>query len=117
NLGTVTGKAPNGQEVADEDPSHYFGGQNAALDIEKLVNGQDADNAPGIEVEPGSEVNWSYIVTNSGEVALTNIKVTDDDKTLPVPCPKGSLRPGESMTCTAKGTAKSGPYKNIGTAT
>ncbi len=116
NLGTVFGKTPNGLDVEAEDVSHYFGGQNAELDIEKLVNGADADTAPGLEVRLGDTVDWAYFVTNTGDVALNNIKVTDDDKTLTVTCPRGSLRPGETMTCTAQSKAISGAYKNVGTA-
>jgi hypothetical protein len=49
-------------------------------------------------------------------VALTNVKVTDD-KGVAVSCPKTTLQPGESMTCTGSGTATAGQYKNVGTAT
>ncbi|HEX7185807.1 MAG TPA: hypothetical protein VF756_28540 [Thermoanaerobaculia bacterium] len=116
NLGTATGRAPNGTEVSDSDPSHYFGQQNAAIDIEKHTNGQDADDAPGPEINVGSPVSWTYLVTNTGAVALSEVRVTDD-KGVAVSCPKTSLRPGESMTCTGSGTATAGQYRNLGTVT
>ena len=34
-----------------------------------------------------------------------------------VTCPKTALTPGESMTCTAYGTATEGQYGNVGTVT
>ena len=54
-------------------------------------------------------------MTNNGTVALTNVKVTDD-RVATVTCPKATLATGESMTCTATGTATAGQYRNVGTA-
>jgi uncharacterized repeat protein (TIGR01451 family) len=53
-----------------------------AIDIELLTNGIDADT-PGtaVEVESGSVVVWTYVVTNTGEVTLTNVTVVDDNGT------------------------------------
>ena len=44
--------------VTDDDPSHYFG-VNPAIDIEKATNAVDADTAPGVGVELGSQVTWT----------------------------------------------------------
>jgi hypothetical protein len=116
NLGTATGTAYGGEKVSDSDPSHYFGQAYAAIKIKKATNGQDADTAPGPEIAVGSPVNWTYVVTNTGDVALSNVKVTDD-KGVAVSCPKTTLQPGESMTCTGSGTAQEGQYKNVGAVT
>jgi hypothetical protein len=115
NLGTVTARTPDGDPVSDDDPSHYFGQADASIDLEKLTNGEDADSEPGLKIDPGAEVTWTYIVKNTGEVALSEIQVADD-KEGAVSCPKRSLRPGESMTCTLKGKAVQGQYRNVGTA-
>ena len=85
------------------------------IEILKLTNGEDADAAPGPSLEPGSTVTWEYLVTNTGELELTDIVVEDDDPSLSVSCPKDMLAPGESMTCTASGTAKACQYVNVGT--
>jgi hypothetical protein len=61
-------------------------------------------------------VSWTYTVTNTGNVALRNVKVADDHLGN-VSCPKASLQPGESMTCSANGVASQGQYGNVGTAT
>jgi hypothetical protein len=116
NLGTVTGRTASGVEVSDSDPSHYVGGAAASIGLAKRTNGQDADTAPGLKLEVGANVTWTYPVTNTGEVALAGIEV-EDDREGAVSCPKSSLRPGESMTCAAQGKAVEGNYKNIGVAT
>ncbi len=63
--------------VSDSDPGNYFGVQ-AGLDIEKLTNGEDADNGPGPYINTGNAVFWTYHVTNTGNVTLTDVIVTDD---------------------------------------
>jgi hypothetical protein len=87
-----------------------------SIDIEKHTNGQDADTPTGPEIPVGGAVNWEYFVTNTGNVTLTNVAVTDDQGVV-VTCPKTPLAPAESMTCTGNGTATAGQYANIGTAT
>jgi uncharacterized repeat protein (TIGR01451 family) len=54
-----------------------------AIEIEKLTNGADADDPNGADVPqlvPDSDVTWTYIVTNTGNVtfAETDVAVTDD---------------------------------------
>lgn len=116
NLGTVTAETPSGDTVSDDDPSHYFGESTSSIDLEKLTNGEDADEAPGPSLTPGADVTWTYIVKNTGEIALNAIQV-QDDKEGAVSCPKATLRPGAAMTCTSKGKAITGQYRNVGTAT
>ena len=83
------------------------------LSLTKYINGVDANSAPGPIVKVGSPVNWTYAVTNTGNVKLTGVTVTDDQG-VTVTCPKTTLNPGDSMTCTAGGTARAGQYTNIG---
>ncbi|HSK78235.1 MAG TPA: hypothetical protein VLQ45_17410 [Thermoanaerobaculia bacterium] len=116
NIGKAVGKAPDGSEVSAEDPSHYLGGQNAKIDIESAVNGQDADTPAGPEIPVGDAVNWTFVVRNTGDVQLAGIKIADA-KVLGIACPKTSLRPDESMTCTASGTAASGQFASVATVT
>ena len=85
------------------------------VDIEKLTNGIDADDPPGPSIPIGDPVEWSYIVTNIGDVALTSV-VVDDDQLGSVSCPADSLRPGQTMTCTLQGNAVEGQYRNEGRA-
>jgi hypothetical protein len=116
NLGTATGTPEMGPPVTDSDPSHYFGVHHAAIYLEKWANGDDADLPPGPSILAGSSLVWTYVVTNTGDVMLTNVTITDDWG-VAVACPKTVLAPGESMTCTGSGTAIAGQYTKVGTAT
>ena len=114
NVGLVT----TDQQVSDQDPSHYFGyiPDEPGVDIEKATNGQDADAPTGPQVPVGGVVNWSYVVTNVGDVDLSGVTV-EDDQGVVVSCPFDALAVGESMTCTASGTAAAGQYSNVGLVT
>lgn len=113
NMGTVVGTPPTGSQVTDKDPSHYVAVE-PAIDIEKATNGEDADTPTGPVVEVGSTVTWTYEVTNTGSVTLTNVAVTDD-KIGAVTCPQDTLAVGASMTCTMTGIATLGQYENNST--
>jgi uncharacterized repeat protein (TIGR01451 family) len=54
----------------------------------------------------GAVINYTYIVTNLGNVALTGLKVTDDKTS--VSCPKDTLTVNETVTCTASYTILQG---------
>jgi hypothetical protein len=55
-------------------------------------------------IAPGDVVTWTYVVTNTGDITLTNVTVVDDQG-VAVSCPTDTLAPGESMVCTASGLA------------
>jgi hypothetical protein len=115
NVGSATGTGPQGVGALDEDPSHYFGITPgvAAIDIEKSTNGEDADEETGPEITVGDPVEWTYEITNTGDLPLEQIAVTDDQLG-DITCPADELEPGESMTCTADGFAVEGQYANLG---
>jgi hypothetical protein len=122
NIGTVTGQpqAPDGSgdygdPLEESDPANYFGSE-PSIEVEKYVNGVDADGTLGLNVTEGDEITFTYVVTNTGNVALHDIAVLDDILG-PVTCPATSLEPGEAMTCTFVTTADSGTVTNIATAT
>jgi uncharacterized repeat protein (TIGR01451 family) len=118
NTGTVSAvnsATPNGPGLTSSDPSHYFGATPGIV-LKKYVNGDDANTAPGITVPVGSTVTWTYIVTNTGNTVLNNVAVVDDIEGA-IPCPKNTLQPGESMTCTRNGVVTLGQYRNVGTVT
>jgi hypothetical protein len=83
------------------------------IEIEKATNGLDADFPSGPTIEVGQPVTWTYVVTNTGQVSLNNIAV-NDDVLGSISCPRTSLAPAESMTCSANGTAVAGQYVNNG---
>lgn len=101
-----------------------------AITLKKFTEGADADAAPGPNIPVGQQVNWTYVATNTGNTTLNAIAVTDAEvlptpATGPVSCPKTTLIQGESMTCTATGTAGTrasgtsftGQYQNLATVT
>lgn len=116
NVGTVRARSECGNRLVTMDPSHYFGWEpRPAIDVEKSTNGQDADQPPGPRLTAGSEVGWSYVVTNTGDTTLQNVTVTDD-RGVAVTCPKTTLEPGEKMTCRGTGVAEPCQYANMATA-
>jgi hypothetical protein len=120
NIGTVVGYY-GAVPVTDSDPSHYLG-LGPGIDIEKHTNGVDADTAPGPYISINSSVTWTYIVTNTGDLDLTGIIVTDDHVgVIPVYVSgdngDGILNPGEIWIYQASGIAEAGQYANVGTVT
>ena len=82
NVGSVTATAASGGTVSDSNPSHYFGATTAVV-LEKLVDGVDADTAPGPEIPEGAPVTWTYNVTNTGNVAIKSPTIVDDQGVTP----------------------------------
>jgi uncharacterized repeat protein (TIGR01451 family) len=71
----------------------------------------------------GGDVTYTYVVSNTGDLPLTNVAVTDDNGTpanhsddFGVDCPKTALAVDESMTCTADVTGTTATTTNIATA-
>jgi hypothetical protein len=92
---------------------------NAAVDIEKFVNGQDADAAPGvvIVVPPGTPptVTFTFVVTNTGNLTMNNVVVNDN--IYGTICTIPTLAPGASQTCTFTAPAQLGLHTNVATVT
>ena len=82
--------------------------------LTKKTNDQDVASAPGPNLYIGDTVEWKYIVQNSGNVALTNINLTDSDLGT-INCPSTELAKGAIMTCTATGIVVEGQYMNTAT--
>jgi hypothetical protein len=115
NIGAVEGQPPEGESVFATDASHYFG-ISPRIELEKHTNGVDADESPGPEVLEGLSIEWTYVVSNTGDVELVDVTVVDDQGIEP-DCPQTTLSAGEVMTCTVSGISVVGQYANIGTAT
>ncbi|MCM3660802.1 hypothetical protein M3148_07300 [Georgenia satyanarayanai] len=64
--------------------------------------------SPGSAVTTGSTVTWTYTVRNTGQTALTDVVVTDDQG-VAVRCPRADLAVGASMVCTGSGLVTARP--------
>jgi hypothetical protein len=121
NIATATGTDSLDLVVEATDPSHYVG-FGVGIDVEKATNGLDADTAPGVDELVGDPVTWTYVLTNTGDVALSSITLVDDQGEVPVfkggdTNGDGLLDPDEVWTFEASGTAAEGQYTNVATAT
>ncbi len=134
NMGRVDAKVPDNNPVptvSAEDPSHYCNPVVPGVKLTKYTNGWDGNNLNGnptpgtgpmtpggnevAEIASGSPVTWTYRVTNTGNIALQNLTVTDPTVTgsgATIQCPGTgnnntipTLAVGASVDCTATATA------------
>ncbi|MFO0912375.1 MAG: lamin tail domain-containing protein [Pirellulales bacterium] len=121
NTGTATASYTDSlgaqRSASDTDGSSYFGA-GPSLDLTVLTNGSDGPN-----ILTGNNVTWTYQVTNTGNVTLTGLQVTDNKSVVPsfasVVAGDGDsqFEPGEVWLYQASGLAAAGSYANTGTAT
>ncbi len=81
------------------------------VSIDATTNGTDGD---GILV--GEPITWDYLVTNTGDVALIDIDVTDVPLGT-IACDSTALAVGASTNCSLSGFAEAGQFDNTGTVT
>jgi uncharacterized repeat protein (TIGR01451 family) len=120
------GPLANSATVGSDDTGPGSGGTATAtvlvaapsLSISTSTNGTD-----GGSLWVGDPITWKYHVTNTGNVDLSSVRVTDN-KLAPsaINCGSGSnvissLAVGASVDCNATGTAVLGAYSNVGTGT
>lgn len=84
----------------------------AAIDIQTLTEGVDADSPTGPLIAAGDTVNWTYFATNSGDFELVDVVISDDE--LGTICTISSLPIGGSGSCAASATAAAGQYSTVG---
>jgi hypothetical protein len=86
------------------------------ITIEEYINGKDADTPEGPHIQVGTEVTWTYNITNTGSFKLYDITVTDSLHS-EIDCPKDTLKPGETVEITKTGTCEMGQHSGIATVT
>ncbi|WP_200977694.1 gliding motility-associated C-terminal domain-containing protein [Echinicola sp. 20G] len=88
NVATVSGEDIEGASVDDTDEATSTAIQNPSISIEKELSDEGFS-------EEGDQLNYTITVTNTGNVTLSNVQVTDPltglDQNIP------SLEPGESV--------------------
>ncbi len=109
NVATVTGQGPAGEPVTDSD------------DAKVDVIGLTVVKTVGVtSVSVGDTVTYTYVITNTGSVPLSDITLTDD-KIGTITLPATTLAAGQSMSVTATyvvtaADAVSPPLVNVATA-
>ncbi|MCB0913379.1 MAG: DUF11 domain-containing protein, partial [Propionibacteriaceae bacterium] len=93
NTATVNGLSPTREPVTDTDTVATPIDQVPSLSLSKT-----ADATSGLQA--GDEISYTLVVTNTGNVSLAGV-VVSDPMLGAVACPADPLLPGESMTCTA----------------
>jgi hypothetical protein len=86
-----------------------------SLSVVMKTNLTDNDEAPGLLVPNASNLTWSYVVTNTGDVPLLDVKVVDT-RVGAIPCAT-RLGLAERVTCSATGVALPGQYSSSATTT
>ncbi|MBG0786962.1 MAG: THxN family PEP-CTERM protein [Anaerolineaceae bacterium] len=126
NKATASGSG-SGVPVEDADLAHYFGA-NASIQVEKYVwdgaNWQDADSVTGPTLtDSGSDVEFKFVVTNTGNVRLSDVSLSDNliasftASRMVSSCGYVSaLNPGESFTCYGSLPWAAGQHVNEATA-
>jgi uncharacterized membrane protein len=132
NTATTTGTFTDGggrtSSPSDSDAANYFG-FNPSINIDKVTSNSSVQG-DGLLIQQGSAIEWIYTVTNTGNVGLSNVSVTDNKGVTPVGVDANNdsfidgdinkdkiLDTTETWTYKATGTAILGGYQNTGTAT
>ena len=116
NTGTATGTPPSGPDVTAQSSVCIPACEHPSITLEKSASIASF-------WAPATSVTYSYKVTNTGNVTLDPVTVTDPMPGLSaISCPATSLAPGISETCTATYTTTQadvdrGSLENTGTAT
>jgi uncharacterized repeat protein (TIGR01451 family) len=97
NTATATGVSPAGQSITSAPSSATVSVvQGPAITIVKSAT-------PSSFAAAGTTIDYSFLVTNNGNVTLSSVQVTDTD--LPglsaITCPDATLAPAAAETCTA----------------
>jgi uncharacterized membrane protein len=82
NTATASGRCPSGIYYNATDTANYFGATPAIQVIKEISTDNstwlNTNTPPGINVPTGSNVYFRFTITNTGNVELTNITLTDN---------------------------------------
>ena len=115
NTGTAAGTTPDGTIATARSTVTIPAATSPGLSLVKSSDLSTFSNA-------GTQVIYNYLVTNTGNVTLAAVDVTDPMSGLSaINCPTSSLAPGASESCTASYTIRqadvdAGQITNTGTA-
>lgn len=100
-VNTATASAVIGnQTITDTDDAYYFSGDLPLIEIEKSVSSDGgATWKDSTSVVIGENVFYRFVITNTGNVPLTNLVLTDDSFSTTSCTLPASLAPGASHEC------------------
>ncbi|QIM22631.1 DUF11 domain-containing protein [Phycicoccus sp. HDW14] len=100
NTASVSGRAPNGVTTTGTSSTSTPLPPAPRLSLTKAVADVTDVNTNGV-TDPGDRIRYTFTVTNTGNVTLSTLTVTDAKLGLSaVACTTGSLAPGATATCT-----------------
>jgi plastocyanin len=112
NIATVSGTDPDGNTITDNVSASVKLIYTASIQVTKTANPTSAS--------PGENITYTYTITNTGNVTVDNITLTDD-KLGTITLSTTNLAPGENVTATATYTTTisdlPGPIINTATVT
>src|SRR5262249_35475900 len=120
NTATANGTPPQGSNVTASDTATVTLPAAPSLNLTKTPTLHQDVVAPNNRVDPGDTISYAFTVTNTGNVTLTGVTLTDPLTSLN--CLVGTLAPGQSnSTCIAtytltQGDVDSGSVSNTATA-
>ena len=97
NTATATGTPPGGGAVTDTDDETVISTAVARLSLEKVDVLRD-ENGNG-KADVGEVIEYSFRVTNTGGLTLTEVRVSDPMLGGDVACRPSTLAPGETANC------------------
>ncbi|MDW8478658.1 MAG: hypothetical protein RML12_00665 [Xanthomonadales bacterium] len=100
NTATVTGTRPGGGQVSANAQATATATQNPGLGLTKAITSGSPFNAAG------QVINYQLVATNTGNVTLTNVSITDPllGTLSCTPAAPATLAPGQTLTCTGSYT-------------
>ncbi len=99
-VASATAQDAEGVLVSDTDSVTETIASQPTITLDKSANLDDSLVTPSGRVDAGDSIDYTLTVTNTGNVTLAAVAVTDDAAGS-VTCPGTSLASGETMICTA----------------
>lgn len=100
----LVGDDVRGRATDTSDSSYTVSGGPPSINLEKLTNGVDADDADdAVRVGGGEDVVWTFEITNDGAIPLLDVEVLDPQLSTTSICTVPLLIPAATASCETTG--------------